>query len=163
MRRDLLMRVFIFTFCMTVLMVCVQCQKRSHTGAAARADTTFTAEPASVEEPARAFEPAEGTIDLYARLTYGQRKGKLVFEKYCAVCHGSEGKGDGFNAYNLDPRPRDLTDSTYMAALADARLAETIREGGRRFNKSILMPAWGNTLTADQIDDIIAYVRSLAK
>ena len=83
MRRDLPMRVFIFSFCMAALTVCIQCQKRNPSAAAAGADTTLVTEAVSGEES------AETKIDLYARLTYGQRKGKLVFEKYCAVCHGT--------------------------------------------------------------------------
>ncbi|MCH8028240.1 MAG: hypothetical protein IID63_08985, partial [candidate division Zixibacteria bacterium] len=26
---------------------------------------------------------------------------KRLYLHYCSVCHGAEGKGDGFNAYNL--------------------------------------------------------------
>jgi len=81
--------------------------------------------------------------------------------RYCAVCHGEEGKGDGFNAFNLDPKPRDLTDSTYMKALSDLRLTETIVEGGRGVNKSPLMPSWGATLSKDEIQYLLHYVRTL--
>ena len=31
-------------------------------------------------------------------LTYEERQGSVLYAKYCAVCHGKEGKGDGFNA-----------------------------------------------------------------
>lgn len=149
------MRVLVTIFCATELLITVACRDGGQTPARASADTTFVSEPVAIEQSTAAV------ADLYARLTYSQRRGKLIFEKYCVVCHGSEGRGDGFNAYNLDPRPRDLTDSTYMAALADERLVETIREGGRRFNKSILMPAWGNTLTPNQIEDGVNYIRAL--
>ena len=94
-------------------------------------------------------------------LSYEERQGKHIYMKYCAVCHGTEGKGDGFNAYNLDPKPRDFTDSTYMRALSDSRLLETIGEGGRGVNKSPLMPMWGVTLSKDEIGKVVQYVRVL--
>ena len=55
----------------------------------------------------------------------------MLHAKYCAVCHGKEGKGDGFNAFNLDPRRRDFSDSAYMAALSDDQIVQTITGGGR--------------------------------
>jgi cytochrome c oxidase cbb3-type subunit 3 len=96
-------------------------------------------------------------------LTYAEEKGKRVFRKYCVVCHGETGMGDGFNAYNLNPRPRDFTNYKYMTALSDEKIAETISQGGRGTNKSILMPAWGNTVSQNDIQNLITYVRTLAQ
>jgi mono/diheme cytochrome c family protein len=94
-------------------------------------------------------------------LTYEQRQGKILFDKYCAICHGAEGKGDGFNAFNLDPRPKDLSEKHYMDAFTDAMLYQTISQGGKGTNKSVLMPGWGGTLNKQQITYLIAYVRIL--
>jgi mono/diheme cytochrome c family protein len=82
--------------------------------------------------------------------------------KYCAVCHGKEGKGDGFNAFNLDPRPRDFSDSAYMAALSDAQILQTISGGGRSVNKSPLMPSYGGTIDNRQARYVAAYVRAFS-
>lgn len=96
------------------------------------------------------------------KLTYAQRQGKGIFMHYCAVCHGEGGAGDGFNAFNLAPvRPRDFTDQTYMTAISDQRIQVVIREGGRGTRKSVLMPAWGNTLSEEQIQDLVAFIRTL--
>jgi mono/diheme cytochrome c family protein len=38
--------------------------------------------------------------------------GKDMFKEYCAVCHGTEGKGDGPAASALMKRPADLTQLT---------------------------------------------------
>lgn len=96
-------------------------------------------------------------------LTYEQRQGKDLYRKYCAVCHGEQGKGDGFNAFNLNPKPRDFTDAKYMNALSDARLLETINEGGRGVNRSPLMPSWGGRLTKSEQEYLVAFLRWLGK
>jgi mono/diheme cytochrome c family protein len=96
-------------------------------------------------------------------VSYEERQGAYLFGRYCAVCHGLEGKGDGFNAFNLDPRPRDLSDSTYMRALSDAQIMQTINGGGRSVNKSPLMPAYGWTLSRQEIQELSSFVKTLAK
>ncbi len=96
-------------------------------------------------------------------LSYEQTQGAFLYGKYCAVCHGEEGKGDGFNAFNLDPRPRDLSDSSYMKALSNDQILQTISGGGRSVNKSPLMPAYGWTLGKDQIRHVALYIRSFAE
>ncbi len=116
------------------------------------ADTTRSADTSAQSQPQT----------VPARLTYEQEQGKYVFTKYCAVCHGDDGKGDGFNAYNLNPKPRDFTDEHLMGNLSDERLQETVREGGGAVNKSPLMPAWGGTLSARQIDYVVEYLKTFA-
>jgi mono/diheme cytochrome c family protein len=95
-------------------------------------------------------------------LTYEERQGRVLFQKYCSVCHGTEGKGDGFNAFNLDPRPRDLSDKQYMSAFTEERLSQTIELGGRGMSKSPSMPSWGGRLNRQEIKYVIAYVQSLS-
>jgi mono/diheme cytochrome c family protein len=95
--------------------------------------------------------------------TYEQRQGKYLYLKYCAVCHGDQGGADGFNTYNLDPKPHSLADSVYVAALSDAALVQVIGMGGRGVNKSPLMPAYQGTLNKDQITFLVAHARELAR
>jgi mono/diheme cytochrome c family protein len=94
-------------------------------------------------------------------LTYEQAQGKFLYGKYCAVCHGTEGKGDGFNAYNLDTKPRDFTDSSAMHGLSDERIGATVAGGGRSVNRSPLMPSWGGRMNALEIRYVVSYVRFL--
>ncbi len=58
-------------------------------------------------------------------------QGRKLFEYYCAACHGEKGYGNGFNATNLDPRPRDLSDrlEPYMAGLSNEEIFNAIRNG----------------------------------
>jgi len=96
-------------------------------------------------------------------LTYEQRQGKYLYLQYCAVCHGTEGAADGFNTYNLDPKPHSLADSAYVSALSDEALAQVIRLGGRGVNKSALMPPYDWTMNEAQIEYLVSYLRTLAR
>ncbi len=95
--------------------------------------------------------------------SYEMRLGKETYGHYCQSCHGETGAGDGFNAFNLDPRPRDFSDALFQRKKSDADLADAIRRGGSGVGLSPLMPPWGHTLSARQIDDVILYVRALRK
>lgn len=88
--------------------------------------------------------------------------GQEAYVQYCALCHGPEGKGDGSLSANLDPKPRNHTDGAYMNALSDAHLLKVIGEGGAAAGLSPIMPAWKDILSAQQIQDLVAFVRTLA-
>jgi mono/diheme cytochrome c family protein len=101
--------------------------------------------------------------DPWIRYTYTERQGKQLFEQYCVVCHGQSGEGDGFNAYNLNPRPHSLSDSTYMKALSRENLTIIVSFGGKGINKSVLMPAYQNTLSKTQISNVIVYIETFTQ
>jgi len=106
---------------------------------------------------------SQSTSTQAVNLTYEQQQGKILYTKYCSVCHGEQGKGDGFNAYNLDPKPRDFTDPRAMAGIDDATLLATITEGGKGVNKSPLMPAWGGRMNKMEIEYVIEYVKDVER
>ncbi|HSB68511.1 MAG TPA: cytochrome c [Candidatus Methylomirabilis sp.] len=90
-------------------------------------------------------------------------KGKAKYQELCAACHGATGKGDGPAAAGLQTKPRNHTDAAYMGKLKDQQIFDTIKKGGQGMGKSPLMPPWGGTLTDAQINDLVAYIRTLAK
>jgi mono/diheme cytochrome c family protein len=90
-------------------------------------------------------------------------KGKASFDQLCASCHGSSGKGDGAAAAALSPKPRDLTDKQYVSGLKDDYIKKMVKEGGQAVGKSPLMPPMGSALKEADIENVIAYVRALAK
>jgi mono/diheme cytochrome c family protein len=94
-------------------------------------------------------------------LGYGAREGRALFLHYCSTCHGKEGHGDGFNAYNLDPKPRDLGDPAFQARQTDDELASVIRSGGAAAGLSTGMPPWGKTLRDRQIRHLVSFLRTL--
>jgi cytochrome c553 len=101
--------------------------------------------------------------NIWIRYSYDQREGKRLFEHYCSVCHGASGGGDGFNSYNLDPKPQSFRDSVYMSNLSDFNLQQVILLGGQSMNKSTLMPAYSHTLTEIQIERLVKFIRTFVK
>lgn len=95
--------------------------------------------------------------------SYELRLGRVTYQHYCQTCHGDTGAGDGFNAFNLDPRPRDISDPAFQKKKTDAELADAIERGGAGVGLSALMPPWGRTLSRREIDQTILYIRSLRK
>jgi mono/diheme cytochrome c family protein len=107
-------------------------------------------------------------ISLAPGLGFAQTKGdakagKLKYDANCVGCHGATGKGDGAAAAALNPKPGDMTDGKAMKALGDKYLFDIIKNGGASQKKSPIMPASGKKLNDQEISDIVAYVRSLAK
>ncbi|NIT12802.1 MAG: c-type cytochrome [Candidatus Dadabacteria bacterium] len=90
-------------------------------------------------------------------------KGMELYNLSCVSCHGIKGKGDGPAAVSLRPKPRDLSDSSYMSNLGDEHLYKVIQGGGASVDKSPFMPAWGNTYSDEDIANIISYLRTLSK
>jgi cytochrome c oxidase cbb3-type subunit 3 len=88
-------------------------------------------------------------------------QGKKLYGQFCSTCHGQSGKGDGPGAAALNPKPRDHTDKEYMAKMSDEEMMKVIKNGGVSIGKSPLMPPWGASLKDDQIQDVIAYIRTL--
>lgn len=95
--------------------------------------------------------------------------GKAVYDAHCASCHGSDGKGDGPVASALIPPPRDFTKGVFKFDTdkdgkpgEDADLEAIIKKGAAAFGGSPFMAAWPTLSDAD-VDNVIAYIRSLKK
>jgi mono/diheme cytochrome c family protein len=90
-------------------------------------------------------------------------KGAPLYATNCASCHGPKGDGDGPVGAALNPKPAKHSDGSYMNPLTNEHLFKTIKEGGAAVGKSPMMAPWGGVMTDDQIWDVVAFVRSLAK
>lgn len=86
-----------------------------------------------------------------------------LYMKHCAVCHGNEGKGDGFNAYNLDPKPRNFSDSALIPQFTDSYLSKVIMEGGASVGLSAMMPPYKRNLSEQEVALLIKYIRKLSE
>ena len=88
-------------------------------------------------------------------------KGKFLFLKFCAHCHGNRGGGDGFNAEFLDKDPAELSNSKFLAKRSNEKLFRVISIGGAKVKKSHLMPAFGHTLSEEEIWSLVSFIRYL--
>jgi len=82
--------------------------------------------------------------------------GKSIYGDKCLKCHGEKGRGDGRKAADLEKKPADYTDRAKMAKFTDDDLKKAVKEGKKP------MPAFGKKLTDEQIDNVIAYIRTFA-
>ena len=88
---------------------------------------------------------------------------KKEFVRFCAKCHGTEGKGDGAQADALTTKPLDFTDCARMQKESDDTLFTVVKEGGEAAHFSKDMPAWKDGMDDGEIHDLVAYIRTLCK
>jgi cytochrome c6 len=98
--------------------------------------------------------PALGVLSLIAAPLRAQDAAALYKSK-CAACHGPDGTGNTPTGKSLGVT--DLT-SGDVQKQTDAQLTDSIANG-----KGKKMPAYKGKLTDDQIKDLVAYIRDLAK
>lgn len=77
-----------------------------------------------------------------------------LYKTKCAACHGADGKGE--TAIGKANKMHDLA-SEDVQKQSDADLTTIITNGKNK------MPAYGKSLKPDQVKDLVAYIRSLAK
>ena len=82
-------------------------------------------------------------------------KGKAVYVKECASCHGDKGKGDGPGVKDLEKKPGDLTASKVLDQ-TDGALFWKITEGRKP------MASYEKTLSEEDRWNVISYLRTLA-
>ncbi len=107
--------------------------------------------PAPAESVGR-INPIPANADSVAQ-------GKEYYTTLCVPCHGETGKGDGPVGITLNPRPADLSLHAVPGVHTDGQLFEWVSNG----YPGSVMPAFGKSLTAEQLWHIINYVRTLAR
>lgn len=92
------------------------------------------------------------------------KRGETLFKKQCAVCHGSEGTGDGLAADFVFPKPRNFTTGSFKIRSTpsgspplDEDLFHTITHG----MPGSAMPAFG-FLSKEEQGALVAFVKKLA-
>ena len=85
-------------------------------------------------------------------------RGRTIYERHCADCHGPEGRGDGRQAVTLSPRPGNLI-SAQTSVKSDQELLKIIAEGKPR----TAMTGWEERLSSEDQAAVLAYIRSLVK
>ena len=85
----------------------------------------------------------------------------LNYKSYCMQCHGMHGQGDGVNVPAMNVRPRDHSDNHYMMTRTNTDIYKAIKFGGPAVNKSVMMPAWGDVFTEEEIHQMVGHIRTL--
>jgi cbb3-type cytochrome c oxidase subunit III len=80
--------------------------------------------------------------------------GEELYVQNCADCHGLDGRGN--TAREMGQAYADLTDEAWKFGGDDTSIANAIREGS--FG---LMPGFGEKLSDQQIQALVAYLRVL--
>jgi mono/diheme cytochrome c family protein len=81
--------------------------------------------------------------------------GKKLYQRYCAACHGPNGKGDGGMALS-GGEPSDLTDGAWDYGSTDGEIFVVIRDG-----VSADMLAYKDKLAEKQIWQVVNFIRSI--
>lgn len=97
--------------------------------------------------------------------------GQEIFLRYCAACHGLDGRGEGPLANALKKTPPDLTQLAKAngGKFPASRVADTIRDGALPGHGRQTMLEWGKVFGGDKdrleatsmILDVSLYVESL--
>jgi high-affinity iron transporter len=87
---------------------------------------------------------------------------KAIYAKDCAKCHGDSGAGDGPMGQKLKDKPHDWTKGEGLSGLDDAKIAESIKKGGKAIGRSAAMPPFSK-LSDDDVKGLVAFVKSLKK
>ena len=84
-------------------------------------------------------------------------RGGVVFKTNCILCHGINGDGKGRASVLFDPPPANLT----LSDKNDEYKKLIITRGGKAMGRSEEMPIWGEQISEQQIDDLVAYLRTI--
>ncbi len=84
-------------------------------------------------------------------------KGERIYQRNCLRCHGVALDGKGPDAPTLSVAPANF--HAYLSRIKDdAELEKTIKQG----KKFLGMHNWEDTLSDEQVRDLIAYIRTAA-
>jgi cbb3-type cytochrome c oxidase subunit III len=83
--------------------------------------------------------------------------GMQLYQKYCHVCHGVEGDGDGIMTNLIGVMPMDHTNPNETNSLSNEEIANSILDGKSRF-----MPAWRGILNQNDVEALVSYIRLLS-
>ena len=87
------------------------------------------------------------------------KAGRSVYVRFCASCHGRQGKGDGTGAPK-GSKPGNLVTGQWKHGGSDAEIFKTIKEG---IGPAFEMKPQAEKLSDDDIWNTVNFLRDLAK
>jgi mono/diheme cytochrome c family protein len=126
---------------------------------------SFGVVPTPIPAPASLTTPVPPITTNGIGLRGNPSAGAHIVMMKCAGCHGQDGSGQGVQLEGLSPKqpPIPWNNAAAMSGLTDQQIAEKISQSDRQQNPDAVMPSFGDQLSAQQIDDVVAYIRVLGK
>jgi mono/diheme cytochrome c family protein len=78
-----------------------------------------------------------------------------IYNSKCSKCHGRDGRAQSLHAKHV--HARDLTTADWQNDVSDERIFNSISNGKGK------MPSFKKSLSEDQINSLVTYVRRLRK
>jgi mono/diheme cytochrome c family protein len=97
-----------------------------------------------------------GSLFLGAALGYAAPAADN-WDNNCTKCHGADGKGQTKIGKKL--KLKDYTDAAVQAAMKDEDIVKAITDGVTDENGKEKMKGFKDDLSADEIKDLLAYIR----
>lgn len=111
-------------------------------------------------------DPGSGAVLDETSPRQQQHPGKPVYDRWCAECHGVDGRGDGPAAAYMLPRPRDFTEALYQIRTTasgelptDADILRVIDEG----MPGTAMPGWRRNLSQTEREALVDYLKTFSR
>ena len=121
-----------------------------------------TVSPSGV--PSSGFTPSAAPAVQGISVSGNSAAGARIVMTKCAGCHGDDGSGRGTQLIGADLKqpPIAWTNRQAMLAITDQQIANKISQGAK-LDPGSIMPSFGDQLTPQQINDVIAYIRNLSR
>ena len=89
------------------------------------------------------------------------KNGKAIYNNGCITCHGDKGSGapETSTVFKRPDTFPNFTKCDQTTPEANSAWKDVVTHGGRSRAFSTIMPAFGDLLSNEQIDDVIAYMR----
>jgi mono/diheme cytochrome c family protein len=93
---------------------------------------------------------------MAAALNEDGSRGRIVYSKNCAVCHGERGDGQSRARNSMIPPPRDFTAPAARAELSEQRMLASVTHG----RADTAMAGFERQLSRDDIRAVVKYIRA---
>jgi mono/diheme cytochrome c family protein len=110
-----------------------------------------------------------GPVVLFAQTikqrSHDVKNGERIYKSGCIACHGAKGSGapETLTEFKRPDTFPDFTRCDQTTPEPNSAWKDVILHGGPSRGFSEIMPAFGQLLTSDQIDDVIAYMRAFCR
>jgi len=119
--------------------------------------------PVSVLDRPAAVNAAIGDPPSRSEAAPQAARGLAIYRRHCLECHGEQGRGQAGDWRVRDAEghypPPPLDDSAHAWHHPTAVLLEAIRDGSPQGQGK--MPAWQGKLSEQEMQDVVAYIKSL--